>query len=87
MTIDNPASGYGFADYMLGLVTRTQDAGSLAISQFRATSQAYFVVDTWKLRSNLTGWVLGTFEGSSTTTLPTQQSTAASIRAIRHAAR
>jgi len=54
LTIDNPASGYGFADYMLGLVTRTQDAGSLAISQFRATSQAYFVADTWKLRSNLT---------------------------------
>jgi hypothetical protein len=54
LTIDNPATGYGFADYMLGLVTRTQDAGSLAISQFRATSQAYYVADTWKLRPNLT---------------------------------
>jgi len=54
LTIDNPASGYGFADYMLGLVTRTQDAGSLAISLFRASSQAYFVADTWKARPNLT---------------------------------
>jgi len=54
LTIDNPASGYGFADYMLGYVTRTQDAGSLAISQFRATSQAYYVADTWKARPNLT---------------------------------
>jgi hypothetical protein len=54
LTIDNPGSGYGFADYMLGYVTRTQDAGSLAISQFRATSQTYFVADTWKVRSNLT---------------------------------
>jgi len=54
LTIDNPASGYGFADYVLGLVTRTQDAGSLAISQFRATSQAYFVADTWKVWPNLT---------------------------------
>jgi outer membrane receptor protein involved in Fe transport len=28
--------------------------GALAISQFRATSQAYFFADTWKVRSNLT---------------------------------
>jgi hypothetical protein len=54
LTIDNPASGYGFADYMLGFVTRTQDAGGLAISQFRATSQAYYIDDSWKVRSNLT---------------------------------
>ena len=54
LTIDNPATGYGFADYMLGLENRTQDAGSLAISQFRATTQSYYVADTWKLRPNLT---------------------------------
>jgi hypothetical protein len=48
------ATGYGFADYMLGYVGRTQDAGALAISQFRATSQAYYVEDTWKVRPNLT---------------------------------
>lgn len=54
LTIDNPSSGYGFADYMLGFVTRTQDAGGLGISQFRATSQAYYADDSWKVRSNLT---------------------------------
>jgi hypothetical protein len=54
LTIDNPSTGYAFADYMLGIVSRTQDAGSLAISQFRATSQAYFFADTWKFRPNLT---------------------------------
>src|SRR2546423_14975984 len=53
LTIDNPSSGYGFADYMLGFVTRTQDAGGLGISQFRATSQAYYADDSWKVRSNL----------------------------------
>jgi hypothetical protein len=54
LTIDNPSTTYGFADYMLGIVSRTQDAGGLAISQFRATSQAYYFADTWKARPNLT---------------------------------
>jgi hypothetical protein len=54
LTIDNPSTGYGFADYMLGIVSRTQDAGALAVSQFRATSQAYYFADTWKARSNVT---------------------------------
>ncbi len=31
------ATGYGFGDYMLGYVQQTQDAGALAISQFRGT--------------------------------------------------
>jgi len=53
-TINNPTTGYGFSDYMLGYVSTTQDAGALAISQFRATSQAYFFADTWKVRPNLT---------------------------------
>jgi hypothetical protein len=48
------ATGYGFGDYMLGYVQQTQDAGALAISQFRGTSQAYYIDDTWKLRPNLT---------------------------------
>jgi hypothetical protein len=54
LEIQNQATGYGFSDYMLGYVWRTQDAAGLAISQFRATSQAYFVDDTWKVRPNLT---------------------------------
>jgi outer membrane receptor protein involved in Fe transport len=48
------ATGYGFGDYMLGYVQRTQDAGGLAVSQFRTTSQAYYIDDTWKVRPNLT---------------------------------
>ena len=54
LAVQNQATGYGFADYMLGYVNQTQDAGGLAISQFRSTSQAYFVADTWKVRPNLT---------------------------------
>lgn len=54
LTVQNQATGYGFADYMLGYVQSTQDAGALAISQYRSTSQAYFIDDNWKVRPNLT---------------------------------
>ncbi len=52
--IENQATGYGFADYMLGYTWRDEDAAALAITQFRATSMAYFVADTWKVRPTLT---------------------------------
>ena len=52
--IQNQATGYGFADYMLGYTYQNADAAALAIVQYRATSHGYFVTDTWKLRSNLT---------------------------------
>jgi outer membrane receptor for monomeric catechols len=29
-------------------------AVALAVTKFRATSQAYYVTDTWKVRSNMT---------------------------------
>ena len=48
------ATNYEFADYMLGYVTQNQDAATLGIGQFRATSQAYYVDDSWKVRPNLT---------------------------------
>jgi Carboxypeptidase regulatory-like domain/TonB dependent receptor len=50
----NQASGYGMADYMLGYMQNVSDAAGLANTQLRATSQSYYVTDTWKVRSNLT---------------------------------
>src|SRR5580704_13334260 len=53
-TVNGNATGYEFADYMLGYVGQLQDAATLGISQFRATSQGYYVDDSWKVRPNLT---------------------------------
>jgi hypothetical protein len=50
----NQATGYGFADYMLGYMQNNSDAAGLANTQLRATSQAYYITDSWKVRSNLT---------------------------------
>jgi hypothetical protein len=49
-----PRTGTSFADYLLGTIGQTDEALGLAIAQLRATSQAYFVDDSWKLRPNLT---------------------------------
>lgn len=51
---ENQATGYGFADFMLGYTRRDEDSAALAVTQYRATSQAYYIADTWKVRSNLT---------------------------------
>jgi hypothetical protein len=50
----NIATGYAFADYMLGYAQQTEAAVALAVTQFRATSQSYYFTDTWKVRSNMT---------------------------------
>lgn len=50
----NIATGYAFADYMLGYLQQTESAVALATTKFRATSQAYFFTDTWKMNSNMT---------------------------------
>ena len=50
----NQATGYGFADYMLGYMYNNSDAAGLANTQLRATSQTYYVTDAWKVRPNLT---------------------------------
>jgi hypothetical protein len=54
----NPAAragtGYGFADYLLGLPTVTDGAQRLGIAQLRSKSQVYYFDDTWKIRPNLT---------------------------------
>ena len=54
LIIDSPATGYGFADYMLGMLSRTASAGALGEGWYRSTSQAYFFQDTWRARSNIT---------------------------------
>jgi hypothetical protein len=51
---NNIATGYDFADFMLGYTQQDEVAVALAITKFRATSQAYYFTDTWKVRSNMT---------------------------------
>ena len=54
LAVQNQATGYGFGDYLLGYIQQIQDAGGLAISQYRATDQAYYINDNWKVTPNLT---------------------------------
>ncbi len=42
-------TGYGFADFLLGYETQSQGSVTLAETRFRATSQAYYIDDTWKI--------------------------------------
>jgi hypothetical protein len=53
-SIGNTATGYSFADYMAGYIGTSWKAAAQNIAQERATNQAYFVTDTWKIRPNLT---------------------------------
>jgi hypothetical protein len=50
----NLYSGYGFSDYMLGDLSGELKSVSENVAQMRATSQAYYVADAWKVRPNLT---------------------------------
>ncbi len=54
----NPLSpnttGSGFADYLLGLPRTSEAALLLANTQLRATAQAYYFDDVWKIRPKLT---------------------------------
>ena len=50
----NIATGYGFGDFLLGYAQQTESAVALAVTKFRALSQAYYFTDTWRLRSNMT---------------------------------
>lgn len=54
LTVQNQATGYGFADYMLGYISQSRDVGGLGQMQLRSTSMAYYVTDSWKVRPNLT---------------------------------
>jgi hypothetical protein len=51
---NNVATGYGFADYMLGYLGTWSYASGLAVARLTAFSQSYYISDTWKLRPNLT---------------------------------
>lgn len=51
---NNKATGFAFADYMLGQSSQDEKALTLAVAQFRATSQAYYFDDVYKIRPNLT---------------------------------
>jgi hypothetical protein len=52
--LQGQSTGYAFADFMLGYSHQDENSAGLAVTQFRATSQAYFVDDSWKVRPNLT---------------------------------
>ena len=46
--------GDSFADFLTGYCSTCADAVTLAFTQFRATSQAYYIDDTWRATSKLT---------------------------------
>ena len=48
------ATGYAFADFMLGYTQQDESAVALAVTQFRALSPSVYFTDTWKIRSNMT---------------------------------
>ncbi|HUC73857.1 MAG TPA: carboxypeptidase-like regulatory domain-containing protein [Vicinamibacterales bacterium] len=48
------ATGYAFADFMLGYTQQDEAAVALATTKFRALSQAYYFTDTWKIQSKMT---------------------------------
>jgi hypothetical protein len=48
------ATGYAFADFLLGYPQQTESAVALAVTKFRSLSQAYYIADTWRVRSNMT---------------------------------
>jgi hypothetical protein len=54
LNIDRPVTGYGFADYMLGIISGTRSAGALGEGWYRAISQAYFIQDTYRIKPTVT---------------------------------
>lgn len=52
--VEDQATGYGFSDFMLGYTRRDEASVALAVAQFHAISQAYYIDDTWKARPNVT---------------------------------
>ena len=53
--IGNATAGApAFADMLLGYMRSAESAVSLARTEFRSTSQAYYFTDTWRMRENMT---------------------------------
>jgi hypothetical protein len=48
------SGGDSFADFLTGYCSTCADATSLAFTQFRATSQAYYIDDTWRVTPKVT---------------------------------
>jgi len=48
------AGGAAFADFLLGYMRTSELAVALARTEFRATSQSYYVTDTWRVRPDMT---------------------------------
>jgi Carboxypeptidase regulatory-like domain len=53
LTINQPQTGYGFADYMLGMLNQTRSAGAFGTAKYRTMAQSYFFQDAWRFKSNL----------------------------------
>jgi hypothetical protein len=53
-TGSTPATGTAFADFLLGYQRLSELSTGLARINFRATSQSYYITDTWRMRSNMT---------------------------------
>jgi hypothetical protein len=51
---NNIATGYGFADFLLGNLGTWSYASGLAVARLNALSQAYYVADTWKITPEIT---------------------------------
>jgi hypothetical protein len=51
---NNIATGYGFADFLLGYIGSWSYAAGLATARLHALSQAYYVNDTWKIKPKVT---------------------------------
>jgi outer membrane receptor for ferrienterochelin and colicin len=52
-TVNGFYSSSGFSDMLLGLPYETSATATLGVGQFRATSQAYYINDNWKVKPNL----------------------------------
>ena len=46
--------GPAFADFLLGYQRLSQLSVQLAVTEFRAVSQSYYIADTWRMRDNMT---------------------------------
>jgi len=53
-SIGKQRHGYSIADFVTGYIATSWKAAAQNVAQERVTWQAYYVTDTWKVRSNLT---------------------------------
>ena len=51
---NNVATGNALADYLLGYLNTWSYTSGLAVARLHATSQAYYIADTWKIKPSVT---------------------------------